>query len=483
MLRDAEATGDGLDAPLTEIARALRRGETSSRALVQAAIARHAARGDRLNAYRTFAPDFALARADEADRAIAAGRDLGPLQGLPVSVKDLFAVTGLPTYAGTPRRLPPKWEQEGPVVGRLQQQLGVIVGKSHTVEFALGGLGTNRHYGSPYNPWDARDQRISGGSSSGAGVSLLEGSALVAIGSDTTGSVRMPASFTGTVGLMVSHGRWSTEGIVPVAPILDAPGLLTRTVADLVPAFLALDGPPAEAWERAAALGDRALAGSRIGVPRTLLWDDCSPGIAEGVEAALAEIEAAGARLVPFDLPEPAAVFDLFQSGHLSTAAVYGMIRSEFPEWWDTLDENVRARLERYGAGLPAHEYVRRLRTIEAWMRTADAKLAEVDAIAFPTVSVTPARVEDLATADAYRTHNIAASRNCAVTALFGVTGVTLPVALDAVGMPVGLQLAARHGSDAPLLALALACERILGTRAQRLGEPPLRAERASRPQ
>ena len=146
-------------------------------------------------------------------------------------------MAGLPTYAGTPQRLPPKWEQEGPIVGRIQQQLGVIVGKSHTVEFALGGLGTNRHYGSPYNPWDASHQRISGGSSSGAGVSLLERSALVALGSDTTGSVRMPASMTGTVGLMVSHGRWSTDGIVPVAPILDAPGLLTLTVADLLMAF------------------------------------------------------------------------------------------------------------------------------------------------------------------------------------------------------------------------------------------------------
>ena len=203
------------DETLTDAAHGLRAGKLSARALAKGAIARHDALGARLNAYRTFAPEMALAQADEADRAFAAGRDSGPLQGIPVSVKDLFGVAGMPTYAGTPRRLPAQWERPGPVVERITRQMGVIVGKSHTVEFALGGLGTNRHYGSPYNPWDAREQRISGGSSSGAGVSLLEGSALLAIGSDTTGSVRMPASFTGTVGLMVSHGRWSTGGILP----------------------------------------------------------------------------------------------------------------------------------------------------------------------------------------------------------------------------------------------------------------------------
>jgi aspartyl-tRNA(Asn)/glutamyl-tRNA(Gln) amidotransferase subunit A len=469
-----------LDTPLTEILRALRRKEVSSRELADAAIARHATYGDRLNAYRLFLPEMAAARAAEADKAFAAGRDLGPLQGIPVSVKDLFGVSGLPTYAGTPQRLPPRWEQEGPLVARLQAQLGVIVGKSHTVEFALGGLGTNRHYGSPYNPWDDRDQRISGGSSSGAGVSLLEGSALVALASDTTGSVRMPASMTGTVGIMVSHGRWSTEGVVPVSPLLDAPGLLTLTVADLIPAFLAFDRSAIRLWDDIAALQSRSLAGCRIGVPRRLFWDDCDPGIAEGVEAGLSEIEKAGATLVPLELPDPAAVYEMFQNGHLSTAAVYGMIHSEFPEWWAGLDLNVRERLERHGAHLPAHEYVRRLRTIEQWMRTADGILANLDAVATPTVSVTPARVADLAEPDAYTRHNLAASRNCAVLALLGLTAVSLPVALDAAGMPVGLQLAGRHGHDEELIALAFAVERVLGNRLQRLGRPPALAHQSA---
>jgi aspartyl-tRNA(Asn)/glutamyl-tRNA(Gln) amidotransferase subunit A len=463
-----------LDRPLAEIIAALRRGEVTSVALAEAAIERHARHGAALNAYRTFAPELARAAARAADAAFAAGLDLGPLQGIPVSVKDLYGMADLPVYAGTPRRLPARWEADGPVVARLRQQLAVVTGKSHTVEFALGGLGTNRHWGAPWNPWDADDHRVPGGSSSGAGVSLQEGSALVALGSDTTGSVRMPASWTGTVGLMVSHGRWSTEGIVPVAPVLDAPGLLTRSVADLVPSFLALDGPPELASTDAVDLGGRDLRGVRLGVAERFFWADCSPGIAEGVRAALTELEAAGAVLVDLPMPEPEPVYEMFQQGHLSTAAVYGMIRGEFPEWWGTLDPNVRLRLEQHGANLSAHEYVARLRRIEGWMRAADARLAEVDALVLPTISVTPAKVADLAQPDAYRTHNLAASRNCAVLALYGVSAITLPVALDAAGMPVGLQLAARHNQDRALLALALAAERRLGTADRRIGRPTL---------
>ena len=458
---------------LTETLRRLRQGAISSRALTRAAIERHEKYGDPLNAHRTFAPEAALARATLADQEFAAGHDLGPLQGIPISVKDLFGAEGLPVYAGTPRRLP-KWEREGPLIARIQAQLGVIVGKSHTVEFALGGLGDNRHYGSPYNPWDPNRQRISGGSSSGAGVSLLEGSALVAIGSDTTGSIRMPASMTGTVGLMVSHGRWPIEGVVPVSPILDAPGLITLTAADLAPAFLALEDSSGDFWEQMAWFEGQKLAGVRIGTPRGLFWEDCSPGVAEAVEGALGELERKGVQLVSLDLPDLRVACDMFASGHLSAAAVYGMIHHEFADWWETLDVNVRDRLVRHGADLPAHEYVQRLPQIESWMRAANASLMELDAIALPTVSTTPAKVADVENANAYREHNMAASRNCAIIALFGLSALSMPVGLDAAYMPVGLQLASRNGRDADLIRLAIAGERALGTCADRLGAPPL---------
>jgi aspartyl-tRNA(Asn)/glutamyl-tRNA(Gln) amidotransferase subunit A len=178
---------------------------------------------------------------------------VGPLQGLPVSIKDLFAAAGYPCLAGSSRRLPADpWERDGPLVAALRRQLGVIMGKTHMVEFAFGGTGHNSHWGAPYNSWDATAHRSVGGSSSGAGVSLLEGSALLAFGSDTAGSVWIPACMTGTVGLKVTLGRWPTDGVVPLSPTFDTPGLLARSVCDLAYGFAALDPariPPARCAE------------------------------------------------------------------------------------------------------------------------------------------------------------------------------------------------------------------------------------------
>src|ERR1700758_4042337 len=203
--------GDPLSRPLIEIARELRDRRASARELVDAAIARHESVGERVQAYSFWAPEQARAVADAADAAFAAGVSAGPLQGLPVSLKDLFAANGYPCFAGSSRRLPADpWEQEGPLVATLRRQLGVIMGKTHMVEFAFGGTGQNSHHGAPYNPWDAAAHRSVGGSSSGAGVSLLEGSALLAFGSDTAGAGRLPAPRTGHGGVKGTTGPGST---------------------------------------------------------------------------------------------------------------------------------------------------------------------------------------------------------------------------------------------------------------------------------
>ena len=179
------------------------------------------------------------------------------------------------------------WERDGPLVARLRRQLGVITGKTHMVEFAFGGTGQNSHLGAPYNPWDTAAHRSVGGSSSGAGVSLLEGSAALALGSDTAGSVRIPASMTGNVGLKVTIGRWSTEGIVPLSFTFDTPGLLARSVADVAFGFAALDAAGIDPAGFLAQAGTCDLAEVRIGVGDPFLWRDCDPGIAETAEEAV----------------------------------------------------------------------------------------------------------------------------------------------------------------------------------------------------
>src|SRR6516164_699571 len=288
--------GDLLSGALIEVARDLREKRVTARELIEAAIARHERFGQRLHAYSLWAPEQARAVAAAADAAFSAEVSVGPLQGLPVSIKDLFAASGYPCFAGSSRRLPADaWERDGPLVATLRRQLGVIMGKTHMVEFAFGGTGHNSHWGAPHNPWDASAHRAPGGSSSGAGVSLLEGSALLAFGSDTAGSVRIPASMTGTVGLKVTLGRWSTEGVVPLSPTFDTPGLLARSVADVAYGFAALDTAGIEPVGFVAREGTRDISGVRIGVGDPFLWRDCDAGITETVQEAVDALGQAGA--------------------------------------------------------------------------------------------------------------------------------------------------------------------------------------------
>lgn len=188
-----------LNRSLADLVVDLRSGKANAQDLACAVIENHGSSGHSLNAYKTWDKEKIIRQAMAADSALKAGIDRGLLQGLPVSVKDLFGVKGFPTFAGSPKPLPEQWEREGPVIKARRRQLAVVTGKTHTVEFAFGGLGVNPHWTTPRNSWDREEHRVPGGSSSGAGVSLTIGSALMALGTDTAGSVRIPASMTGNV--------------------------------------------------------------------------------------------------------------------------------------------------------------------------------------------------------------------------------------------------------------------------------------------
>ena len=455
-----------LDRSLAEIAAGLRVGDVTATALFEAAEARHMER-EGLAAYKLWDGDGARRMAAAADAAFAVGADLGPLQGLPVSIKDLYGVDGLPCFAGTPKPLPAAWERDGPVVAALRGQLAAFTGKTHTVEFAFGGLGTNVHWGTPRNPWDAAAHRTPGGSSSGAGVSLADGGAVLAIGSDTAGSVRVPASMTGCVGLKTSAGRWATDGIVPLSPSLDTPGLLARSVDDIATAFAAID-PFSDGGRPAAP----SISGLRIGVPESDYWEDTSPGVAEAVETAMKELEAAGAVLVIHDLPQTAEALGIFRLGGLAAADLLSFIMRELPDWLDTLDANVRARVAA-AEDMPATEYLNRKARMDSLATEADACLADVDCLLTPTVPITPPALSEIDSIEDYRRANMLALRNTSPGNFLRLCAITLPVGLDAAGMPVGMQLALRHGADDIAVGIGLAAERCLGTPAQRLGRPP----------
>lgn len=456
---------------LSDIAHALRSGALKARDLTEGAIARHDRFGARLNAYKAWDAGQARRRADEADAAFAQGRDLGPLQGIPVSIKDLYGVRGFPVYAGSPKRLPAAWERQGPVVSSVTTQMGVVMGKTHTVEFAYGGLGVNPHWGVPVNPWDAKDHRAPGGSSSGAGVSLAEGSALVALGSDTGGSVRVPASLTGCVGLKTTYGRWPLDGIVPLSPNLDTAGILTRTVADAAFAFAAIearlpagDGRPIEA---------RPIDSLRLAVTKDYFWERCAPDIAKVVENAIAEIAKAGARIQHIALPEAAEAPQAAADGATTASEAYAGLQTHFPDWIATLDPYVKQRLED-GRTNSATAYIAARARFAQLAEAADIRLAACDALLVPMVPVTPPRLADVGTWDTYRTVNATVLSNASPVNVLGLCAIALPVGLDDHGMPVGLQMIARAGRDRELLAAALAVESILRPAHERIGIAPL---------
>jgi aspartyl-tRNA(Asn)/glutamyl-tRNA(Gln) amidotransferase subunit A len=442
-----------LDLSLLEISSRLEQGRLSATDLVAAAQGRH---DSELNAYKTWAPEFALRQARAADAVHQSGTRLGPLQGIPVSIKDLYGVAGLPIFAGSPRELPEAWRREGPLVRALRGQLAVIMGKAHTVEFAFGGLGTNAHWGAPRNPWDRKVHRSPGGSSSGAGVSLGEGTALLAAGTDTGGSVRIPASMTGQVGLKTTKGRWSTDGIVPLSTSFDTAGLLARSVADMIFAFVALDGAPVPPAPE--------IGGLRLAIGEDFFWTETSPGVAERVRDAIAVLADKGARTMPLEIPGCAEVYQLYQSGGIVAPELYQFLSAELPEWIDTLDPRVRSRMGS-AKELPAWTYLERKMKYDSLSRRAATLFEQVDAVLMPTVPVTPPPVAEVDDEARYRQANMLALRNTCVVNFLGLCAITMPVGLDAAGMPVGLQIVGPPNGEQGLLAIAAAFEKSFFTK------------------
>jgi aspartyl-tRNA(Asn)/glutamyl-tRNA(Gln) amidotransferase subunit A len=466
---------DFLTRPLLALAQALIERTVSARDLVEEAIANHERNDALANAYLLWTSSRARKSAAAADAAFAAGAIAGPLQGVPISIKDLFAAEGLPTFAGSDRRLPPEWEQDGPVIATLRRQLGVIMGKTHMVEFAFGGTGQNHHWGAPRNPWDKAAHRSPGGSSSGAGVSLQEGSALLAFGSDTAGSVRIPASMTGTVGLKVTMGRWSAAGVVPLSPTFDTPGLLARSVEDLAFGFGSIDAMVADPFRYLSRVGRLEIAGVRIGIGDPFLWSECDPGIAEGAKAALDALAAKGALVRERTLPEARAAYDIFLEGGFSAIELRAFLERELPQWLAELDP-IMAPAVKSAETLTAREYLARLYRVRQLARTAQPRFADVEVIASPTVCATPALISEVTDAAGHLRINRRLVHNTVGVNYLGLCAITLPVALDRAGMPVGLQFIAPPGNEERLIAVALAAEHVLGTGRDRLGRPPLLA-------
>ena len=446
-------TASWCDRPLHRVSAAVRAGEVSVRELVDAALARIRARDGTLNAFTTVLAADAAAQADAAAREIASGRWRGPLHGVPVSVKDLIDVAGVPTSAASRVPTGPPPAADAALVARLREAGAVVVGKCNLHEFAFGTTGEDSAFGPARHPLDP--DRSPGGSSSGSAVSVAAGMAWASVGTDTGGSVRIPAAACGLVGLKPTFGEVSCDGVIPLAPSLDHAGPITRCVADARLVLHALR-PPAPARPAA-----RRPVTRRLGCPRPFFFDRLDPAVRETFEQALGRLRGAGWDLRDTPVRHAADGPDICLHLLLPEAAAahaHGLDRHA-----DRYCPDVRLRLE-LGRRVLAEDYVRARRGRAVLAAAVDDALAGCDALVLPALALPAPRLGTDAVAIDGRPEPLRPLM-LRLTQLFNATGhpaVSIPCGLTSDGLPCGLQFVGRHRRTDHLLDVAEACETAL---------------------
>ncbi len=422
---------------------------------LEAALAAITAAGDEgARIFTRLYADSARTAAQAADRRIAAGRAVGPLDGRIVSIKDLFDVAGEPTTAGSKllQGAAPA-ARDALVVSRLRAAGAVIIGKTNMTEFAFSGVGINPHYGTPGNALDL--SRIPGGSSSGAGVSVAHGMAEIAIGSDTGGSVRIPSALNGLTGFKPTQARVPRDGAYPLSFSLDSVGPLCRSVADAAAADGVLAGTAHQPLPR------RELPGLKLGVPRGLLFSQADDAVLAAVEQAIRQLAGAGAAVSDESmdtlLGEP---FRLQERGTLVAAEAAWIHRDGVQASPEAYDPIVLGRIRR-GQALDAASYVGIQQARAALLPALDARMAGLDALLLPTVPLLAPRIDDVQDEDAFLRTNALLLRNPSVFNFFDLPALSLPLPRQG-GLAVGLMLVGRRGADRDLLALGAAVEALL---------------------
>jgi len=442
--------------PLSVLAGDLAAGRTTSRALVESALAKIAdPAGEGARTMLSVYPEAARAAADGVDRLRAAGVALSPLAGLPVSVKDLFDIAGQPTTAGSALlRDAPKATRDAPAIARLRAAGAIVIGRTNMTEFAYSGLGLNPHYGTPRNPWDRATGRIPGGSSSGAAVSVTDGMAAAAIGSDTGGSIRIPSSLCGLTGFKPTARRIPTEGAWPLSRTLDSVGPLAPTVAccamlDAALAGVAIDVPDA-----------LPIAGLRLAVPQTLVLDGIEDGVARTFRAALSRLSAAGARVVDIPFPTLGEIPKVNARGGIYAEA-WAVHRRQIASSQDRYDPRVASRILRV-KDMNAADYIDVLVARERLIAEADAITAPFDAVVLPaTAMVAPAIAPLEADEDLYIRTNILILRNTFCFNFLDRCALSIPMH-RAGEAPCGLMVVGETMGDRRLLSVGRAIERAL---------------------
>jgi aspartyl-tRNA(Asn)/glutamyl-tRNA(Gln) amidotransferase subunit A len=431
-------------------------GKTSSRELVEQALARIAApEGEGARAFLKVYADMARAEAEFSDRLRGAGIRRSPVDGLPISLKDLFDVAGDVTRAGSKIRAEaPPAAADAPAVARLRAAGAVIVGRTNMVEFAFGGVGLNPHFGTPRNPYDRKAGRVPGGSSSGAAVAQADGMCVMALGSDTRGSIRQPAALCGVAGFKPTARRVPREGAFPLSFTLDSVGPLANSAAccAMYDAILAGEPPaPLVQW---------AAQGLRLLLPRSSALEDLDPQVAKAFEAALSRLAKAGMALTEIRVPAFDRQAEYFKGGGLAGAEAYQIHRpylGRLAEYDPRVGKRVLLGKDISG---PDYVLINELRT--AFIREIEALAAPFDAIIMPSVPcVAPTIAETERSDEDYFRWNFRIMRNTGLVNFLDGCAVTLPCHQHGAA-PVGLMVCGTALTDRRILAVAAAIEKTI---------------------
>jgi aspartyl-tRNA(Asn)/glutamyl-tRNA(Gln) amidotransferase subunit A len=454
-------TGDPSLLSAAELSAAITARELSPVDVTEAFLSRIGAQDQQLHAYIDVYGAEAKLAADAADKAIRSGHQVGPLHGVPIALKDLIDLEGRITTGGSA-----VWrEGRSPATATLAKKLiaaGMIVlGKTHTVEFAMGGWGTNHHMGTPWNPWDIKVPRTPGGSSSGSGVAVASAMAPWAIGTDTGGSVRLPASWCGITGLKTTVGRVSCHGILPLAPSLDTPGPMARSVEDAALLFGVMQGadpldrltlsapPPIDPF----ATLRRGIKGLRLARMPEGERNGCDSETLAAYDGALDALARAGAEVVDVALPMSFADATV-ATGRIIGSEAYRLTGALVDDPAQPIDPAVRPRIQ-IGRDILAHQYLQALadrdRMKAAFLVALDR--AGIDALLTPTTQTAalPNDAVDQNTTPAHFTR---------VFNLLEMCALAVPSGFTAGGLPLSLQIACRPYDEATALRIGWAYQR-----------------------
>lgn len=415
-----------------------------------------------LNAFITVLDEEALRQAAARDQELVRGHDRGPLHGIPVAVKDVFCTKGIRTTCGARIFADHVPDRDAAVVERLQAAGAVLLGKTNMHELAFGITSSNPHFGAVRNPWDP--ERIPGGSSGGSGVAVASGMALMAMGSDTGGSIRIPAAFCGTVGLKPTFGRVSRYGVMPLDFTLDHMGPLTRTVRDAAITLSVIAGHdprdetssrrPVNSYVPPEAV---SLGGVRIGLPENFYFDRVDPEAAEAVRTMARTAESLGALVVPVRVPDIAAINTV---GRIIVQAEASALLERYLNRRSEFGADVLALLDQ-GRLLPATDYINAQRLRRLMRSEFRSVFQQTDCLFTPTTPTAAPRIGQttLEFNGASEDVRLASTRLVRAINVLGLPALSLPCGFNREGLPLGLQIIGRPFDEALLFRVAAALE------------------------